>query len=243
MRRLILVAAGTAVLATAGLALAKGFGPAKSVEVSATFTATNAAKVETKTCTTSDGRTITVSQGTYTGTATGDPDLTGPITLMARSTVDSTAGVGVVSGRVRIDTPGHDTLAALTAVYDHGSIAGLVGGLARSPRARLLGNTSADFSAAGGFMNGKIGGSAGGSAIELGPTRCAPTHPTKEESAARGTVSALSTSSITVAGLTCTVPDELSTKVTAALHVGDHAEIHCRLVSNVNTLVRFQKHR
>ena len=242
MCRLILVAAGTAVLATAGLALAKG-GPSKSVEVSGTFTATNASKVETTTCTTSDGRTISISQGTYTGTATGDPDLTGPITLAARSTVDSTAGVGVVSGRLRIDTSGRDTLAAFTTVYDHGTIAGLAAGAARGPGARLLGNTSAGFTAAGGFTNGKIGGSAGGSAIELGPTRCARTKPSKEESAARGTVTAVSDSSITVAALTCTVPNDLSAKVTGALHIGDHAEIHCRLIDTTNTLVKFEKKR
>ena len=38
------------------------------------------------TVTTSDGKTIVTTNGKYTGTASGDPDLTGPMTLDARST-------------------------------------------------------------------------------------------------------------------------------------------------------------
>src|SRR5262245_19542702 len=106
MRKLIFVAAGIAVLATAGLAVARTLGPPKSRPVAATFAATNASRVQTKTCTTSDGRTITVSHGMYTGMASGDANLAGAITLVANSTIDSTGGVGVVSGHFRIDTAG-----------------------------------------------------------------------------------------------------------------------------------------
>jgi hypothetical protein len=43
---------------------------------------------------------------------------------------------------------------------------------------QVLANLSADFSSAGGFTNGKLGGgTAGGSAVELGPGKCAPDKP------------------------------------------------------------------
>ena len=57
----------------------------------------------------------------------------------------------------------------------------------------------------------------------------------KQRSEARGTVSAVSPTSITVAGLTCAVPANLQARV-AKVAVNDRAEIHCTLVSNVNTL-------
>ena len=244
MRRFILAAAGVAVLASAGLAAAVTMGPPKSDAISGTFAATNASRVSTKTCTTSDGRTITVSQGTYTGMSSGSPELAGPIAVAAHATIDSTAGLGVVTGHLRIDVPGRDTTAGFTGVYDHGKLAGLLSGQSRTPGARVLGNMSADsFSAAGGFSGGKIGGTAGGSAIKLGPTKCAKAKPQKEESAAVGTVSAINGTSITVAGLTCSMSGMLATKAMAALKMGDRAEIHCRLVNGANTLFNFQKRK
>src|SRR5262245_45223503 len=107
MRKLIFVAAGCAVRATAGPAVARTPGPPP-------FAATAASRVETRTCQTSDNRTIAISHGTYTGMAHGDASVNGPIRLTVLSTVDSTAGVGVLSGRFRIDTGGRDTFGALT---------------------------------------------------------------------------------------------------------------------------------
>jgi hypothetical protein len=245
MRRFILAAAGVAVLASAGLAAAMTMGPPKSDAISGTFGATNATRVSTKTCTTSDGRTVIVSQGTYTGMSGGSAELAGPIALAAHATIDSTAGLGVVTGHLRIDVPGRDTTAAFTGVYDHGKLAGLLSGQSRTPGARVLGNMSADsFSAAGGFSGGKIGGgTAGGSAIKLGPTKCAKAKPQREESAAVGTVSSITGTSITVAGLTCSMSGMLATKAMAALKTGDRAEIHCRLVNGANTLFDFKKRK
>src|SRR5205823_2715980 len=104
--------------------------------------------------------------------------------------IDTTDGVGVLSGRLKIAAAGGDTVAHLDAVYDHGTIAGIASGHAAAPHASLLGNLSASFSAAGGLTGGKIGGStAGGSAVELGPARCASSRTVTERSEARGTVS------------------------------------------------------
>src|SRR5258705_522844 len=83
------------------------------------------------------------------------------------------------------------------------------------------------------------GGTAGGAAVELGPGRCQSTKTVNERSEAKGIISAVSSSSITVAGLTCAVPANLQSKV-AGLAVNGHAEIKCSLVNAVNTLTRVE---
>ena len=239
MRKLIFVVAGLAALVAAGVAVANGIDGAKSAKaVSATFSATSA-NVSSTSCTTADGKTITISNGRYTGTATGDPDLTGALTLRARS-ITNTDGVGVVNGAFRVDVAsGRDTEAVFSTVYDHGTIAGLAIGRAHDPSARLVANLSATF-APGSFTGGKIGGgTAAGSAVELGPSSCA--HGVRpEKSEARGTVSALSSTSITVAGLTCAIPSDKSADVSAKVKVNDRVEIHCALQNGQNTLTRIE---
>jgi hypothetical protein len=239
-RMLVFAAAAVLALAATGFAVARGLdGSNKTVKaVSGTFAATTASKVETRTCTTADGKTLVTTNGTYTGTSSGDPDLTGNITIDARSLINMTDNVGTVTGRLRIDVPGRNTQAHFDAVYSGGQISGLAGGFAHDPAAALLANLSAGFSGSGGFTGGKLGGgTAGGAAVEIGPGRCQPTKVVKENSEARGTVSAVSSTSITVAGLTCAVPTNLQAKV-ATVKVNDRAEIHCSLVGNVNTLTR-----
>jgi hypothetical protein len=245
MRKLLLVVAGALLLSTAGIALARGLNDAKSfTSVAGTFTATNVSNSHTRSCTTVDGKTIVFADATYTGTASGQPELTGPITLRVHSTIDTTDGLGVVGGNLKIAASGGDTFAHVDAVYDHGAIAGLGSGRVHVPHsAGLLGNVSAAFSATGGFTSGKIGGgTAGGSAVELGSAKCASTKTVRETSEAHGTVSAVSSTSITVGGLTCTVPAELAAKVSNTFKVGDRAEIKCSLTGGVNTLVRIGSH-
>jgi hypothetical protein len=245
MRKWILAAVALVALVATGLAVAHGIEGAKSAKaVAGTFSATDAS-TSTRTCTTAEGKVLTVTNGRYKGTAAGDPDLAGPITLSARSTVNTTDGVGVVEGQLKIDVAnGRDTFAAYTAVYDHGNIAGVAIGRAHDPHARLLANLSAAFSAADGFTSGKLGGgTAGGSAVELGPTSCKAAKTPAEKSEARGSISALSATSITVAGLTCAVPADKSTDVNAKFKVGDHAQIRCELAGGQNTLTRIEKKR
>ena len=50
------------------------------------------------------------------------------------------------------------------------------------------------------------------------------------------TISALSATSITVAGLTCAIPSDKSADVNAKFKQNDVAQIRCSLVSGVNTL-------
>jgi hypothetical protein len=242
MRKALIAAVALVALVVAGLAVAKTVGTRSATAVSAGFQATTASNVSTRTCTTTDGKTLEISRGTYTGQSTGAADLTGPVTVAVHSTVNTTDGYGVVDGRLEVDVAsGHDAVAQFTGVYDHGNVAGLAAGRAQGPHVALLGNFSSAFTTAGGFTGGKLGtGSTGGAAVELGPARCAPAKPAVDRSAARGAVTAASASSITVAGLTCSVPTALSAKVTA-LTASDRAEIECRLVNGTNTLEKVHK--
>lgn len=239
MRKLTFAAVLVVALAATSIAVAHGIEGAKTAKaVAGTFTATQASTT-TRTCTTQDGKSISITDGKYTGTATGDADLTGNITLRARSVVNTTDNVGTVDGSFRIDVANsRDTTGAFSTVYSGGSIAGLAAGHAHEPKAKLVANLSATFAAATGFTNGKLGGgTAGGNAVEVGPGSCKPTQPTKEKSEARGTISALSATSITVAGLTCATPSDLTPKFKAQ----DVVEIKCSLVNGANTLTRIEK--
>lgn len=244
MRRLVLVAVGIVALAAVSVAAAwVSDGGSTVTAVSGTFSATGVGDSQTRTCTTSDGKTIATTTATYAGTASGAADLTGPITLAARSVVNMTDGVGKVDGNLKIAAHGGNTVAQFSAVYDHGNLAGLATGHAASHGVRLVANLSAAFSASGGFSGGKIGGgTAAGSAVELGSGRCAPNKPVPVEPSrgTKGTVSAVSSTSISVAGLTCMVPANLAA-VVATVKVGDHVEIHCALTNGVNTLTKIQK--
>jgi hypothetical protein len=245
-RTLVLASTALVALVATSFAVGKGLdGNNKSARaVAGTFTATTASRVETRTCTTTDGKTLVTTNGTYTGTAAGDADLTGNATLRATSLVNTTDNIGLVSGTLRIDVAsGRDTQAQFDAVYGGGQIAGLATGHAHDPAARLVANISAGFSGSGGFTSGKIGGgTAGGAAVEVGPGKCQTTKTVKERSEAHGLITAVSSTSITVAGLTCAVPADLQSKV-SGLTTGKVAEIKCSLVSGVNTLTRIEAKR
>jgi len=244
MRKSILAVAGLVALAAASVAVAHGIDGAKTARaVAGTFSATSS-NVATRTCTTTDGKTLTITNGKYTGMASGDADLAGAITLRARSVVNSD-GVGVVEGTFRIDVAsGRDTAGVFSTVYDHGNVAGLAVGRAHEPSARLVANLSAGF-APGSFTGGKLGGgTSGGSAVELGPGKCAPAaRPKPEKSEAKGTITALSANSITVAGVTCAIPSDKSAAVNSKFKVNDRAEIHCALQNGQSTLTRIEKRR
>src|SRR5438270_4223388 len=244
-RTLTLVSAALVALVATGLAVAHGIEGTKSAKAVAGGFATGApSQFKTRSCTTSDGKTLVATEGVYSGTATGatagDADFARPITVRARSLINSTDGIGVVSGTLRIDVAsGGDTVAHFDTVYNGGSIAGLASGHAQDPHAKLLANVSSSFTPTAGFGGGKLGGGTnGGAAVELGPGNCRPTSAVKETSEARGIVAASGTS-VTVASLTCTVPASLQAKVTSL--VGMRAEIHCALSGGVNNLVKIEK--
>ncbi|MDX6539162.1 MAG: hypothetical protein QOI71_772 [Gaiellales bacterium] len=253
MRKLIYAAVALTALVATSIAVADGIHGAKSAKrVAGTF---NAALVtgslHTRTCTTADtpAQTIVVTDGEYKGVAGGDADLTGAITLRARSIVNTTTNVGVVSGHFKIDpTTGRDTKAKFLSVYDTGTVAGLAVGKAHQPNARLIANLSATFVAASGFTGGKLGGgTAGGSAVELGPGSCKPakpvkpTHPASTKSEAHGVLAGLTSGPVVVSGLTCAIPPAMLADVNARFHNGDMVQIHCTTVGSTTTLTKIDK--
>jgi hypothetical protein len=180
MRKYLILTVGVLALATAGMAVGQGLKATKAAKaVAGTFTATTVSHVDTKTCTTTDGKTLVMSHDRYSGLSTGDADLTGPITLDVRSVINTTDDVGMAEGKLKIDVAtGKDTVAHYSGVYAGDGFGGLADGHANDPGVKLLANLSADFSTAGGFTNGKLGGgTTGGSAVELGPGKCAPVKP------------------------------------------------------------------
>ena len=151
MRTIVLTMAGLAALVATSVAVAHGIEGAKtSKAVAATFSA-SAGTISSRTCTTTDGKSITVTEGKYTGTATGDADLAGAITLRVRSVINTTDKVGTVNGAFRIDVSGRDTVGAFSSVYDNGAIAGFATARAHDPGARIVGNLSATFDPASGL--------------------------------------------------------------------------------------------
>src|ERR1700748_1027892 len=127
-RPLTLAALVVASLAAASIAVARGRNDTKNARaVPATFTATTASHVNARTCTTSDNKALVVTDGTCTGTASGDPGLSGNATLHAHSVINTTDGIGRVTGTLRIDVSGRDTQAQFDTVYSGGSIGGLAG--------------------------------------------------------------------------------------------------------------------
>src|SRR5947208_5687557 len=117
MRRFTLVIAGGIALLVASLAVGALRADRTTSPVSATFTATTVGSRTTTTCSNSDG-TYQITNGTYTGTAAGDPALAGPIRLMVHAAINTTKHLGTIDGSVVFDRPGRDTRARLTGVYE-----------------------------------------------------------------------------------------------------------------------------
>jgi hypothetical protein len=246
MRRIILASVAGLVLVVAGVAVAHGFESKAVKQVSATFAATAASNLRTSTCTGTDG-TYAKSVATYTGSATSsEPALNGAARIEAASFVNTTTGVGTVWGNARIDTAAGSTRFSFEGVLTHGSVVGLASGHSRRPDVKLLANISADYSAAGGFANGKIGGAtAAGDAVLITQGGCHPPKPPKppkpERVKAHGAITAVSTTSITVAGVTCAVPASKQNDV-AKVKVGDVVSIECDVVNGANTLTHVSRH-
>jgi hypothetical protein len=239
MRRLIWISAAGIALLGAGIAVAHE-GHANSVKtVSATFNATTASDVHTNSCTGTDG-TYTTTRGHWSGLAAGDPTLSGNATIDATILVGP-AGDGVVAGKLRIDGANH-TSAHFEAVIDKaGNLAGLAEGHGSAPWNKLIANVSANWTATG-FTGGKLGGgTSAGNAVVLtsGGCKSASTKPETIEAHGALTLGA-NNATVTVAGVTCNVPSDLSTKV-ANLHSGDRVEIKCTSASGANTLTRIER--
>jgi hypothetical protein len=242
MRKFILASVAGLLLVCAGVAVAHGFDSKAVKQVSATFSATAASNLRTSTCAGADG-SYARSVGTYSGNAvSSEPSLNGPARIEASSFVNTTTGVGTVSGQARIAAAdGRHTSFGFEGVLTHGSLVGLAEGRRRPGRdeVKVLANFSADYSATGGFGNGKLGGgTAAGDAVLITSGGCHPPKaPRPEHVKARGAITAVSSSSISVAGVTCGVPANLQRAV-AKVKVTDVVTIECDVANGTSTLTK-----
>ena len=240
-RHLALAGIGLTALSCAGLAVAKGIDSNKTATaVSATFSAAPVAgRVDSKTCTTTDGKSVTTTRETLTGSATGStPDLTGAVTIDANSVINTTNNIGIVSGHMKIAATGGKTDLHFTGVYDAGNLAGLAPGTRR----RTASRSSATCPAAshGHGLRRRQQARRRNLRRLCRRARAGPLY--AEQARAReqrgaGHSTAVSTSSITVAGLQCVVPASLVATV-GTFHLNDRAHIRCTLVAGVSTLVK-----
>jgi len=148
-------------LAATGLAVAHERQSTKTEAVAATFTAAPTERTKTRQCTGADG-TYSVTRGVYEGTATGDPRLTGKITIRTKTVVNLTNGYGWTQGHVALrDADGRlKAKAHLIAVHSQrGVLNGFLNGRVKGA-GHLLANFSAAFNATGTSLTGELGSGA-----------------------------------------------------------------------------------
>lgn len=179
------------------------------------FTATSVSGTSTRTC-----GTVTATAATYSGSGT---------TIVARSTIDSRTGMGVVLGTLKRA----DMAAEFSAVYDHGRLDGTASGHLGSRT--LVASLSAVFDPAGGFTNGVLGGASSGSSIVLAGGCAAP--PQRVLRHAQGIIEVANTSVITIGRSTCAVPRTLAMKLIVTYKPGTWAAITCSVSNGQATLV------
>ena len=254
MRRPIIFAlAGLTALGSAGIALAHGndnAGGFKTTPVAATFTAAAGDNLSSRTCVGADG-TYTISRGSWNGTAVSSSGrLAGALVIRGELGVNQTTGAGWLVARVRIDGASDangdnrkDAGGELNGVIAGGKLTGFLAGRIRDEGA-LYASVSASVGT-GGLTDGQIGGgasSAAGLVVDRG--RCEATPKQRPVVDARGTISAVSSTSITVTrsngqALTCVVGTDLAATV-AKLKVGDSAFVYCGLVDGSYRLLKVQ---
>jgi hypothetical protein len=161
-RRVMLAGASALALVAAGIAVA-GPAPSSMSLVSATFSTGAPTSSHSHTCAGANSAQITVTDATYTGTASSaDSRLNGAITIHVHSVYDGNQGT--LTGDVRIDstaTPVNHFHASLSAVDFANDVQGWISGHA-GPGAQITGAFVAPFTATGGFGSGTIGATTGG---------------------------------------------------------------------------------
>ena len=257
-----------AVLALAAAGLAVGALTEKGIDaVAASFTAEATDASKTRTCT-ADGQTWRQTRGVYVGTSTGDARLAGKITIRTQATVNVTTGYGYTQGQlvVRDDDGKLKAKANLTAVTTEGGVlngflngrVALAGEEDRSKHGGMLrANFTAELNAAGTSLSGQLGsGSGRNSAIVFNGTGCKKTSSpagaktrTKEgekkraeHKSARGEITAVSSTSITVGELTCSIRARLSERIARLeLAVGTRVRIACVAHAGGWTLAKIER--
>lgn len=171
MSRKLLLLVGlpvVAALTAAGVALAAVSSGAHTA--SATFAATTVSKSKLVTCSVNGGDTFASTLATYTGTASSsDARLDGALTIRAQSVVDTSTGLGRVTGAFKIvNASGDVAKGSVDAAVDNGQASGLATAQLTDPAGRLVATLSAPFDPGTGFGSGSLGtGSVNGDGVVL----------------------------------------------------------------------------
>lgn len=246
MRKSALIAAALAVLAFAGAAVAN-LKQAGVDSASATFTAP-AARVDTRTCTGADG-TYEITRGTYAGTATSStPSLAGPVEIKVTSVYNTTKKLGWVEGWYKTRSSEGRSNAKLLAVNSNGTLDGSLYGVAGNREARLIASLTSGFTAAGGFAGSQVGsGSSANAGVLAGRPACkAEKEVIAVKLAVRGTVEAVSDTSISVKPLdgsavqTCAITSRSPRK---DVEKGDRVTMLCAQLDGQMVLVKLDRKR
>ena len=245
--RLKLWLAGGALVALAVTSIAVANGKPGSVKaVSATFTATTVAHLETRTCTGADG-TFEISKGTYTGIASSsEPSLNGPIELKVRSVFNTTKSLGWIDGRLKVRGSRDRSFGKVVAVNTHNTLDGFVVGEPGHESAALLGSLTASFTRTGGFTSGQIGsGSTANAAVIAGGDPCKGGATVGARLKLHGTIDSLSATSIGIklaesgAIKTCAITS--ASPKTSDFKKGDRVKAECELQGTTLVLVKIKK--
>lgn len=247
MKRLIVLTIALTALVAVSAAVAR-FKSADVTAASATFTATTASHLQTRTVTCA-GQTIEISTGRYAGTATsaGTPDLAGAAELKVHSVYNATKKLGWLEGQLKIAAADGRTVARFVGVNTDGTVDAWLNGHAGRGDGSLLGSLSASFSRTGGFTNGAIGtGTGANAALLVKRLDCRPNEQQRPSVhlTVRGQVDALSATSISVkpadggASQACTIGDE---KPGGNIAVGDRVEMTCAQISGAWVLKKVRE--
>lgn len=247
MRRLTLVVAAALDLVAASVAIGARARDRTTSTVTASFAATTVGARETTTCSNTDG-TYQLTNGTYTGTSTGDPLPAGPIRLTVHAAINTTKRLGTIDVSVVVDRAGSDTHTHLAAVYHDGNISGLLTGVALPPGQRLIGTFTAFYSPDGGFGVGGIrAGNVSPTALTFSRGECVGAKPaTGELKLLGGNVAAL-TDGITVALLgggsfSCSLDDRSRAEISRQhIQVGDRVSAFCTFRAGTWSLLHVKK--
>jgi hypothetical protein len=246
MRRTIIIGAIAATALTV-VGVAAGTLRSNGVDTAAvSFTATTVENSKTRTCVGADG-TYEISYARYTGAATStNPDLAGPVAIRVKSVYNTTKKLGWVEGwfRVKDDADERNGHGKFVAVNTNGVLDGFLTGRINRHYAAIAGSIVANFSAAGGFTNGQLGG--GGASTNTAILAGQPCEGRSAKPAVKlvawGTIETLNDTSIGVkpsdGSATQTCAKGAGSPSTGGLSTGDTVKIECAQVNNVMTLVK-----
>jgi hypothetical protein len=256
--RISVLGAGVA-LVTAAAALAVVFTASGVSATTAGFAADKVTQMKSRTCTGADGKSFTITNGHYTGTAdftNPASDLDGPLTIHARTVYGTSDGLGYVEGSFRVRDGATRLSGRFSGTLKGSQLVGFLTAASRGHHARVLGNLSATFAPTTGFTGGVLGSTSSTAVLGVvagpackGHPKPAPKPKPVRLASVSGKVSAVgdgsvgSTITVTSKGpSTATCTRDAASPSTSGFAVGSKVAMKCAYIGTTWTL-RALKHR